>query len=254
MAMRTALVTGAANGFGWETARKLAAAGHRVVLADRAEGVHARAETLRGEGRDAAAELLDVSDAAAIREVTERLIAQHGCIDILVNNAGMGTPRRGADGGVPAIHEMQDGDWAEVLAVNLTGPFLLSRAVVPGMRAGGWGRIVNISSRAGRTAVMAGDIAYAATKAGLVGMTRRLAAEVAADGVTVNAVAPGRFDTALARRSGEAVIAQALQGIPAARVGRPEEIAATVAFLCSEEAGYMTGTVIDVNGGAFMGG
>jgi len=249
---RVALVTGAANGFGWYTSRRLAAAGHVVIMLDRASEVSAKAEELRSSGGSAHSEVIDLMDIANVQVAIKRILEVHQRVDILINNAGTGLLRK-PGGGVPQIADVDLASWNRVIALNLTTPYLLCQAVVPGMVQAGWGRIVNISSRAGRTAVPASDLSYASTKAAIIGLTRHLAAEVAPHGVTVNAIAPGRFDTVFANQSPPEVIAQAIAGIPAKRLGRPEELAATIAFLVSEDAGYMTGAVLDVNGGGFMG-
>jgi 3-oxoacyl-[acyl-carrier protein] reductase len=248
---RTALITGAANGFGWATAQRLAAAGHRVILLDRSEDVSARAEALGRSGGAAQAIVLDLADSEGILATAQEVLAAHGRVDILVNNAGVGLALPG--GGVPMIGDVALADWNKVLAVNLTATFLLSQAFVPGMVESGWGRIINISSRAGRTAVAASEVSYAASKAGIIGLTRRLALQVAANGVTVNAIAPGRFDTALANAGDSATIAQSMAAIPVGRAGHPDELAALISFLVSDEAGYLTGAVLDVNGGSFIG-
>jgi len=249
---RVALVTGAANGFGWYTSRRLAAAGHAVVMLDRAPEVAARAEELRSNGGSAHSEVIDLTDVGNVQVAIKQILKVHRRIDILINNAGTGLLKK-PGGGVPQIADVDLASWNRVIALTLTTPYLLCQAVVPGMVQAGWGRIVNISSRAGRTAVAASDLSYASTKAAIIGLTRRLADEVAPHGITVNAIAPGRFDTVFANQSPPDVIAQAIAGIPAKRLGRPEELAATIAFLVSEEAGYMTGAVLDVNGGGFMG-
>ncbi|MGE0827779.1 MAG: SDR family NAD(P)-dependent oxidoreductase [Hyphomonadaceae bacterium] len=248
---RTALITGAANGFGWATAQRLAKAGHDVILLDKAAEVQGRAETLKTQGAAAEAITLDLADREAISRMTDTVLKQRGRIDILVNNAGMGLA--GPTGAPLPLEEVTLPKWDLVVAVNLTAPFLLSQAFSPGMKANKWGRIVNISSRAGRTAVAASDPSYAATKAGIIGLTRLLALKLGPDGVTVNAIAPGRFDTALANVSSPEVMAHAMANIPVGRIGAPDEIAAAIAFLASEEAGYMTGAVLDINGGAFIG-
>jgi 3-oxoacyl-[acyl-carrier protein] reductase len=248
---RTALVTGAAAGFGLATSRRLGGLGHHVVMLDRAPEVAARAEELRGTGARVTALRYDVTDVDGIPALVEGLVAEHGPIQVLVNNAGTGA--RGPDGRAPDIEALGPEVWNHVLTLNLTAVFLLCRAVLGPMRTASWGRIVNISSRAGRTAVGPSDVSYAASKAGVVGLTRRLALQVAPYGITANAIAPGRFDTALANSASADVIRAATAAIPVGRVGRPEEIAAAVAYLVSEDAGYVTGAVLDVNGGTFMG-
>lgn len=247
MATRRILLTGAAGGLGLSMAAVLAEAGYSLVLLDRAPGVADQAAELRGQGFDASHVLFDLADMDRLPAMTASLAERQGTIDILINNAGIGLP--GAHGRPPVIADVSGGDWARVLAVNLTAPMLLCQALLPAMADRGWGRIVNISSRAGRTSVPASDVAYAATKAGIIGLTRRLALEVAAQGITVNAIAPGHIDTALARQSS----APGRSTIPVGRVGLPAEVAAAVRYLIGEDAGYTTGAVLDVNGGAFIG-
>ena len=249
-AQKIALVTGAASGIGLATSQRLARQGHRVMMVDRADTVTAGAQALNAELGVSRAEpwLADMGSADSIADLMARIAADCGGVDILVNNAGTSRGRAGFD-----VEATTPEDWAIVLAVNLTGPFLLSKAVVPTMRQRGWGRIVNIASRAGRTGVLTGGLQYGASKAGLIGMTRALALQCAPQGITVNAVAPGWVETAMTSRVPPDAAQHALKSIPAGRVGRPEEIAATVAFLCSDDAAYITGAVVDANGGGFMG-
>jgi 3-oxoacyl-[acyl-carrier protein] reductase len=184
----------------------------------------------------------------SIADLMARIAADCGGVDMLVNNAGTSRGRAGFD-----VETTTPDDWTQVLAVNLSGPFLLCKAVVPTMRQRGWGRIVNIASRAGRTGVITGGLQYAASKAGLIGLTRALALQCAPQGITVNAVAPGWVETAMTSRVPPAAAQLALKSIPVGRVGKPDEIAGTVAFLCSDDAAYITGAVVDTNGGSFMG-
>ncbi|MBY8824293.1 SDR family NAD(P)-dependent oxidoreductase [Sphingomonas colocasiae] len=246
---RVAIVTGAAKGLGRATAERLAADGHHVVCVGRSGNTEPVATALKACGMSAEAMVAEMSDEVAIEAMVENVAARHGRIDILVNNAGFGTSR----GNRPAsIAELTLDEWNAVLAVNLTAPFLLSRAVIPHMRRGRWGRIVNVGSRAGRTGIPAAEAAYSATKAGLLGLTRYLAMVTADGGITVNAIAAGRFATDMADQAAPDIRSSALAGIPVGRTGDPAEFAGTVSFLTSEIAAFMTGATIDVNGGAFM--
>ena len=243
---KTALVTGAVSGIGLAIARRLARDGYQVLMADRADSVH-QAASLAAEGAVAATGLIaDVGSAAGIDALRSQLGERR--VDVLVNNAGISRGRAGFD-----VTATMPEEWERVIAVNLTAPFLLSQIVVPGMRQRGWGRIVNIASRAGRTGVLTGGLPYAASKAGLIGMTRALALQCAAQGITANSIAPGWVETPLTGRTPPAAAAKALQAIPLGRVAQPDEIAGIVAFLCSADAAYITGAVIDANGGSFMG-
>lgn len=248
---RTAVITGASGGFGRAIARRLAAEGHALILLGQRDELDDFAAELQHGGTCVTVERPDLADPQALLAACDRLTAgSHGAIDILVNNAGLSVRK---PHGPARIADVDLADWNHVVAVNLTAAFLLTRALAPAMRRGGWGRIVNISSRAGRTGMEAGDVAYAATKAGLIGLTRKSAFELAPDGITVNAIAAGRFDTGMAQGTDPAVAARTLAAIPVGRAGTAEELAETVAFLVSERAGYITGAVLDLNGGTFMG-
>jgi 3-oxoacyl-[acyl-carrier protein] reductase len=246
---RVALVTGAARGLGFAIAERLAALGHRVLLADVNPAVEDSARRLREKGGAARHASLDVADEAALRSLPDLMADWWSDLSILVNNAGI-SPK--ADGKKRPVAEMPADEWRQVLAVNLTGAFLVTRACLPALCSHGWGRIVMITSQAARTRTPVPGAHYAASKAGLTGFARVLAAEVADHGVTVNCVAPGRIASEMTSAIDPATNAALAAAIPAGRMGRPEEVAATVAFLASDDAGYLTGASIDVNGGSFM--
>ena len=246
---RVALITGTSSGIGSAIAERLAVDGMHVVCVARSSSVHDQAADLVKRGLAASAFTLDVSDTPAAIAAVERVVAEQGRLDVLVNNAGMVPAYVDR---APTIEEQPIETWLTELAVNLTAPFILCRAAVPHMKKQRWGRIVNITSRAGRTLVPAASHGYSASKAGLIGLTRYLAGELALHGVTVNAIAPGRVE--VGKDDPDApLVAQTVAGNPMRRAGRPPEIAEAVSYAVSEGAGFMTGAVIDVNGGAFMG-
>jgi 3-oxoacyl-[acyl-carrier protein] reductase len=246
---RVAVVTGAASGIGLAIAERLAHDAHSLVLVDRSDAVHALAERLRGDGIAAESAVVDVADHDRVRELTGDLTARHGRCDILVNNAGV-HPKR-PDGGKVPIPEISFDQWQQVIAVNLTAPFLLAAWALELMKRRRWGRIVNISSRAGRVYSDVAGAHYSATKAALIGFTRVLAGEGGPFNVTANCVAPGRVRTPLSDQGGDALHEGYARTVPVARIGRPEEIAAAVAFLASDDASFVTGSVVDANGGVF---
>lgn len=243
---RIALVTGASQGIGRAVALELARKGAVVGLAARnvAKLEEATAE-IQAAGGQAAVFAMDVASEESIKAGAKAVLDRFGKIEILVNNAGI--TRDGL------MLRMKRGDWDEVLNANLTGTYLLTQAVLAPMLKNRWGRIVNLSSVVGRTG-QAGQVNYAASKAGLIGLTRSMAREFASRGVTVNAVAPGYIETPMTAVLDEKQRAAMLTQIPLGRAGTAEEIAQAVAFLASDAAGYITGQVLDVNGGMFMGG
>ncbi len=243
---KVAIVTGAARGIGSAIAERLARAGATVVVADRdIETARQTAAALTSRQGPTVADPVDVTDPASIRAMVDRIEQAHGRIDILVNNAGVMFRTRFADISIE--------EWNASLQVNLTGPFLCTQAVLPLMKESGAGRIVNIASSAGRSVSTLGGAHYTASKAGLLGLTRAVAKEVAAWGITVNAVCPGLIDTQMARdTTSPEELAAFIDSFPAKRLGAPEEVGDLVAFLCSDEAGYITGASLDINGGDLM--
>ena len=241
---RISLVTGASRGIGAAIARRLGAEGATVLAAARsAEGLErVVSEIVAGAGR-AEAVTLDVADSASIESAVKESLASHGQIDVLVNNAGITEDN--------LVLRMSRESWDRVLATNLTGAFLLTQAVVKSMVRRRYGRIVNVTSVVGLMG-NAGQANYAASKAGLVGLTKSVARELGSRNVTCNAVAPGFIETAMTDRLTEEARAALTGQIPLQRLGRPEDVANAVAYLASEEAGYVTGTVLNVSGGLYM--
>jgi 2-dehydro-3-deoxy-L-rhamnonate dehydrogenase (NAD+) len=233
------VVTGAATGIGEAIAARLANAGAMVCIADR-DGVAAN-EAAERIGRGAQSLALDVTDVAAVNKAIAGLIEHNKAIDILVNNAGLA--RRAAP-----VWEQSDDDWSKVMAVNLHGPFYLCRAIIPHMRARGYGRIVNIASVAGKEG-NPNMAAYSASKAALIGLTKSIAKEVAGEGICINAVTPAVIRTKILEQLTPQQVDYMVARIPMKRTGEPEEVAAVVHFLASRDCSFVTGQCYDVSGG-----
>lgn len=244
MSARIALVTGGTGGIGRETCRQLARAGLRVVAGDLPADATRLAEFQQAmAGLDVAFQPIDVADPASCDAAIAAIARSHGPVDVLVNAAGI---TRDA-----TLRKMSQEQWDAVLSVNLDSVFNLCRRVVDGMCERGFGRIVNISSVNGQTGQF-GQTNYAAAKAGMHGFTMALAREVARKGVTVNSVSPGYIRTAMTEAMPDEVKQQVLAMVPAGRIGEPADIARAVVFLCDEQAGYLTGVNLPVNGGLFI--
>ncbi len=244
MSKRTALVTGASRGIGRACAEALGAAGCRVVLAARStDKLEEAAVQIREHGGEAFVIEVDLTSQESIASGFSKAGKEFGRIDILVNNAGITK-----DG---LAVRMKQADWEMVLQTNLSGPFYAVQQVLPGMIRERWGRIVNISSVVGEMG-NPGQANYVASKAGLIGLTKSLAREVGSRNITVNAVAPGFIGTDMTQSLTDALKQKMIAETPLKRMGTPEDIASAVKFLASEEAGFITGHVLDVNGGIYM--
>jgi NAD(P)-dependent dehydrogenase (short-subunit alcohol dehydrogenase family) len=243
---KVVLVTGAASGIGFAAAKAFAAEGARVALNDLpGEGLEKAISKLVFQGRRALSLPADVSKLEEVRMMMQKLTQEYSTIDILVNNAGV---LRSS-----SIEEMTEEEWDLVLGVNLKGVFLCTKEALPVMKAKGWGRIVNISASAGRRPGEICGAHFTAAKAGVLGFTRHAARDYAGFGITVNAVCPGLIDTPTIREKVDAKrLDQVIGRIPLGRIGTPEEVAALILFLASDEARYITGATVDANGGSVM--
>jgi 3-oxoacyl-[acyl-carrier protein] reductase len=245
LAGHVALVTGASQGIGRACALKVASAGATVAVAARnQEKLNELVTEISAAGGNAAAFPLDVSDEEQIKSSIKAAIAQFGKVDILVNNAGITRDQ--------LVMRMKRSDWDAVLQTNLTSAYLCIQQVIGSMLKQRWGRIINITSVFGQMG-QAGQANYASSKAGLIGLTMAIAREVGSRNITCNAVAPGFIETAMTAGLGDEFKQNAVKQIPLGRVGSPDDVANAVAFLASEEASYITGHVLNVNGGMLMG-
>jgi len=243
LSARVAIVTGASRGIGRAIATRLASSGARVLAAARADHATDAVDAIRAAGGQAELVSLDVTDAAAVDAAVASAVERHGRVDILVNNAGITRDQ--------LMLRLKRDDWEAVLATNLTSAYALTQAALKPMIRQRRGRIICISSVVGQSG-NAGQANYAASKAGLIGFAKAVALEVASRNITVNVVAPGLIETdmtgGLAEKTRESLIAR----IPLGRLGAPDDVAAAVCFLASDEASYITGQVLAVNGGMYM--
>lgn len=240
---RVAFVTGASRGIGRAIAVRLAAAGAAVAACARADHARGVTEEIVEAGGRAEALSADVTSAGELQAAVRAALDRFGRIDILVNNAGIARDQ--------LLMRMKPDEWDAVIATNLTAAYTCTQAVLRPMLRQRWGRVINVGSVVGQSG-NPGQANYAASKAGLIGFSKALAQEVAARGITVNVVAPGFIETDMTAALGDAAREALTARIPAARLGRPDDVAAAVCYLASEEASYITGQVIGVNGGMYM--
>lgn len=237
-----ALVTGASRGIGRAIAERLAADGATVIgTATSENGAQSISDYLQGEGEG---KVLDVSIPESMQTLLAEITEKHGAVDILVNNAGITRDN--------LLMRMKDDEWQSIMDTNLTAIFKMSKAVLRGMMKKRKGRIINIGSVVGSTG-NAGQANYAAAKAGVIGFSKSMAREVASRGITINVVSPGFIDTDMTKSLSDDQKESIFKDIPANRLGDPKEVAATVGFLASDDAAYITGETIHVNGGMYMG-
>jgi 3-oxoacyl-[acyl-carrier protein] reductase len=242
---RVAFVTGASQGIGRTCALRLAKEGATVAAAARnQEKLNQLVAEISSAGGQAASFAVDVADEEQIKSAVKTAVSQFGKIDVLVNNAGITRDQ--------LVMRMKRSDWDAVVQTNLTAAYLCIQQVVPSMLKQRWGRIINVTSVFGQMG-QAGQANYAASKAGLIGLTMAVAREVGSRNITCNAVAPGFIETAMTAVLGEEFKQNAVKQIPLGRVGSPEDVASAVAFLASDQASYITGHVLSVNGGMLMG-
>ena len=243
---KVALVTGAARGIGLAISRQLLAQGAQVLMADLSADIESLAAA---QGPNAHGVVLDVTDEAAVVALAESVKNRFDRLDILINNAGI-SPKKG--GRKFYLEEIDADAWRQVMSVNLDSIYLMSRAFVPLMKTGGGGRIVNMSSQAGRGRSDLTSSHYATSKAGVIGLTRSMACELGKHGITVTAVAPGFIDTEMSSAYDERRRQAAIDSIPVRRAGTVDDIANAVGFLASGASGFINGAVLDVNGGGYM--
>ncbi|MDF1857159.1 SDR family NAD(P)-dependent oxidoreductase [Pseudooceanicola sp.] len=250
---KVAVVTGACRGMGLAISKKLGSMGYRIVMTDiLADEVAAASASMNANGFDTTPLKLDVGNEEDRSSFRQRLgDVDFDRIAVLVNNAGI-SPKQPGDKKAARPSQVSLDEWNWVMDVNITGPFRMSQICLPPMRKAGWGRIVNISSRGGRTPANVAGVHYVVTKTGILGLTRSFAKEVAPEGITVNSVCPGRITGAMTDGSPPELIESLKGNIPVNRFGEPEDIGALVGFLASRDAGFITGAIHDINGGSLM--
>lgn len=248
---RVAIVTGGCRGIGLGIARRLSSDGMRVYAWDLATSIDGVTDEDRRMGSDnpIVPELVDVSEPDEVARAVSNVVERDGRIDVLVNNAGI-SPKTNGERTPPDETSLEE--WDLVIKVNLTGPFLCIREVVPHMKRQRWGRIVNISSRAGRSGAVVAGLPYGAAKTGINGVTRTLAPVLGPFGITVNSIAPGWIMTPMTDFAPPEVQQRRIESTPVRRPGRPEDIGGLVSYLCSDDAEFLTGDTIDMNGGSYM--
>lgn len=242
---KIAVVSGAARGIGRAITDAFLTAGHRVVAIDRNCG-----NLSSDEGGGLWVAEIDIGNRDAVRELNEQMQRRWGTASVLVNNAAV-SPKQ-SNGASAGILDITPIEWDEVLRINLTGAFGLCQEFLPGMQRQRWGRIINMASLAGRTKSISAGASYMASKSGLIGLTRAIAAEMGPFGITANTVAPGRIVTEMSMTAGIEANNRIAQQLPVRRLGQPQEVAEAVLYLASASSGYVNGAVIDINGGIFM--
>ena len=243
---KTALVTGAGQGIGKAIALALVSAGAKVALLDiNQNAIDDLSQKINSNGGEALAVYADVTDISSIAKIYSSIENTLGNVDILVNNAGILHATE--------IEDITEKEWDTQLAVNLKSTFFYSQAALPSMKKKKWGRIINLSSLAGRMGGYTNGVAYSAAKAGIIGLTKALANRLAADNITVNAIAPGPTETNILSTLSKDKLDKLIKDIPLKKLGLPKHIGELTVFLASEAADYITGTVLDVNGGLYMG-
>lgn len=245
--LNVALVTGAAGGIGAATCAALHEAGFKLVMWDITTGFP---PTLLADSENVMAQKVDVTDSAGMDRALAEVRARWGGVSVLVNNAGI-SPKT-VDGKGIGIMAVSPGEWQKVLDINLTSLLTLIQKTAPDMMAQGWGRIVNLSSQAGRTRSTVPGVAYVCTKTAVLGLTRYAAEELGPHGITCNAVAPGRIESAMTATAGQEVTTRLNASTPLRRMGTAQEVARTILFFCLPSGDFVSGSVMDVNGGLFM--